>query len=72
MVLNFERVSVGAESMTVGGRVKDWYERDDVRVIDRNELVGPFFLPQVLEFVHYDIHSAASWFLVQFLVESCC
>jgi hypothetical protein len=39
MVLNFERIPIGAESMTIGGRVENRDERDYIRVVDGNELV---------------------------------
>ena len=71
MVLNFERVSVGTESMIIGGGVEDWDERDDVRIVNCNELVGFLFLSQVLEFVHYDVHGATSWFFIQLLMKAC-
>ena len=70
MVLNFERIPIGAESMTVGGRVENWHERDDVRVVDRDELVGSFFFSQVLEFVHHDVHGTASRLFVHLFMES--
>ena len=70
MVLNFERIPVGTESMTVGGRVEDRDERDDVWVVDRDELVGSLFFSQVLEFVHHDVHSTASRLFVHLFMES--
>ena len=44
-MLNFECVSIGAHSVAVGGRVEDWDERNNVRVVDGDELVGSFVLP---------------------------
>ena len=70
MVLNFKRVSIGAQSMTIGGRVEDRDERDYVWVVNGNELVRFFVLSQMLELVDHDIHGATPRLFVHLLVES--
>jgi hypothetical protein len=56
--------------VTVGGRVEDRDERDDVRIVDSDELVRFFVLLQVLKFVDDNIHGAASGLFVHLLMES--
>ena len=72
MVLNFERIPVGAQAVTVGGRVEDGDEQYYVRVVDRDKLVGRFVFSQVLKLVDHDIHSATSGFFVELFVEPQC
>ena len=72
MILNFKRVSVGTKSMAVGGQIENWDERDYVRIIDGDELVGLFILSQVLELVHHDVYGALSGLFVHFFVKSRC
>ena len=72
MILDFERVSISTQPVTVGGRIEDGDKRDDVWVVDGDELVGFLVFSQVLEFVDDDVHSATSRFLVHFVVESGC
>ena len=69
MILNFERVVVGTEPVMIGGRGQDGNKRDDVGIVDRNEFVRIFGLPQVLVLVDNDIHGASSRFFVQFLMK---
>ena len=58
--------------MTVSRRVENRDKRDDVWIVRGDKLVGPLVLPQVLEFVDYYVHSAASWLPVHLLVEPRC
>jgi hypothetical protein len=55
--------------VAVGGRVEDRDEGDDVRIVDGDEFVGLLILSQMLEFVDYYIHSAASRLSVEFVVK---
>ena len=64
MILNFKRVSIGTQSVTVGGQIEDRDERNNVRIVDSNEFVGLLVFPQMLEFVDYYVDRAASGFLV--------
>ena len=72
MILNFERVSVSTQPMTVGGRIEDRDKRDYVWVVDGYKFVGLLVPPQVLEFVDHNIHGATSRFLVHLFMESQC
>ena len=72
MILDFERVSVSSQSVTVGGGVENWDKRDYVGIVDGNEFVRLFVLPQVLELVNHYVHCATPGFFIQLLVESRC
>ena len=72
MILNSEQIMVGAKSMLVGGRVQDWSERDDIGVVDHDEVVRICGFLQVLELVDDDVYHTSSWVFVQLLMESRC
>ena len=55
--------------MAIGGRVEDWDEGNDIRIVDGDKLVGLFILAQMLEFVDHYIDRAASGFLVELVVK---
>jgi hypothetical protein len=64
MIFDVKRISISTQPVTVGGRAENGDERDHVWVVNRDEVVRPFVLLQMLEFVDDDIHGAVSQFLV--------
>jgi hypothetical protein len=56
----------------ISGRAQDRCERDDVGIIDHDEFVQVFGLPEVLELVNHNVHHRSSRFFVELLVEPGC